>query len=575
MARSAEQKRLDNLHRHPDGEYGERPRGVAPEVDVGGPGEFDPSLWEPERVWARIDTLTGERLRLDPARTVKVPAVNETDKLYTAHNKFVAYVGKTSQMGDMPPERVAGLLGGTLAPSQTVALPPEFLGRNPDANAVLLEAFAAKPGTRFIVLDGERPRVVAVTGGFGKTGTFGRPWLVVENGAETLVARQFQAEFLEAHPEYATPEGRAQVESLFRRMADPRCRGKRFAYMWDEAPVEPRLVLAAAQGHGTQMLPGDVDGMLAAAGVGRGGYEMEWIRAGIEKLPTAVGTMSGPGGVTHPEVRVMRAGPFSEYLYPDKVAAELGGTSRRSRDAALNRAYRGFLLDKFDAEEARERQADYVREAATSSATVYQEKRHIPESHRRAAAASRFVSSGDFRELEVDESVDLARLDAVTDDYMALRQILPVTTRAALRFRKTGRHNATGVYHPHADNIAVDPDSPGSFVHEWAHHIDWTAGERPLSSGAPWVRDAVKALRADPDASRLAQRRPMSYWETPTEIVARSGEMYLEWRGVQTSLNKPEEGHSGPQYRSLEGLKPQIMAFWDEVFAEHGGRASS
>jgi len=151
---------------------------------------------------------------------------------------------------------------------------------------------------------------------------------------------------------------------------------------------------------------------------------------------------------------------------------------------------------------------------------------------------------------------------------------MPYTTAPTLRFRLTGRHHAAGVYHPVHDNIAVDPDHPSSFVHEYCHHLDFTADKdgRPLSSGVPWVRDAGRVLQTDAGFGELSTRRSADYWLTPTEIVARSGEMYLQWRGIESSLNGSVDQHRGVEYATLEGLRPQITQFWDGVFAEHGGR---
>ncbi len=134
------------------------------------------------------------------------------------------------------------------------------------------------------------------------------------------------------------------------------------------------------------------------------------------------------------------------------------------------------------------------------SATVFEDKKHRDPKHDAAGQVSPFAAN--FDRIEVDDDMDLALFARLGAEWEALRPVVPVSgTRAALRFRYTGRHRADGVYYTGLDAIAVDPRHPASFGHELMHHLDHTWGPsdlsldplfRPCSTGIgrPWTRRA-------------------------------------------------------------------------------------
>lgn len=131
------------------------------------------------------------------------------------------------------------------------------------------------------------------------------------------------------------------------------------------------------------------------------------------------------------------------------------------------------------------------------SATVFEDKKHRDPKHYAAGQVSPFAAN--FDRIEVDDDVDLALFARLGAEWEAVKPVIPVSgTRAALRFRYTGRHRADGVYHTGLDAIAVDPRHPASFGHELMHHLDHTWGPSDLSldplfrpcsttTGRPWT----------------------------------------------------------------------------------------
>jgi hypothetical protein len=257
----------------------------------------------------------------------------------------------------------------------------------------------------------------------------------------------------------------------------------------------------------------------------------------------------------------------------DATEANLNGETAHAKKATMNRAYRAFLEEELAVEYDYQRSRAYVRDAnASHSATVFEEKKNVPQSHLDAAENGYFKASGDFRHVEVDEDTDLARLDQVGREYGQLRRFLPRTDKApTLRFRKTGRHKALGIYHPHAQNVAVDPRHPSSFVHELVHHFDHTDGEQNVSSGEEF-RPLLRAAQANLSRSdSAAVKAKLGYYTTPTEVLSRTAEVYYFWKMPGTSLNGDAAKYdTDPAYQALVPLKEQIIGFWDKKLAEKG-----
>ena len=262
------------------------------------------------------------------------------------------------------------------------------------------------------------------------------------------------------------------------------------------------------------------------------------------------------------------------YLWSEKGIPRGSITAKRQE---LNRAWRSFLETQIGIEYNADLQRRYIqRNSSGRTATVYEEKKDIPQEYLDAANASVFLRSGDFSHVEIDSAVDLKLFQKVQDEYAAIRGFVGKTDKApTLRFRKTGRHHALGVYHPHADNIAVDPRHPSSFLHEFAHHLDHTYGDRNLSSSSefqPVLGAVQQSIRSN---EILAASKKFDYFMTPTEIFARSSEMYYFWSGISTSLNGDAGKYSKPQYSLMEEHKDAIVAYWDNLIVQMGGQVPS
>lgn len=340
------------------------------------------------------------------------------------------------------------------------------------------------------------------------------------------------------------------VDTLFRRL-NGNYRGKGHAYLWSESTLSRasdfQLSLARRR-----------SGVHEHAGPMPDDELQQW----VDSLPRAE------------DGRAIVDGPRGQALLDTaNIEDDLAGTSPHADSVRTNAAYRTWITEKLADEHDYTLQRKYVRDnSGEGGARVFEQKKHVPQTHLDAAVASSFATTGDFRHVEVDSDTDLAKLAHVGAEYEQLRRHLPRTdSTPALRFRKTGRHKASGVYHPHVDNIAVDPRTPSSFLHEYTHHLDHTAGGRNLSSEEdfrPLLRRAQQAVTAS-DAPHLAAKR--DYYRTPTEVHARTMELYFHWKSPGTSLNGDEERYStDAAYTTLAPMREEIVTYWDAKLAELG-----
>ncbi|WP_114906912.1 hypothetical protein [Ornithinimicrobium murale] len=476
--------------------------------DLEEPTESDAGQESEGFEYARISSLMGDAYHLDPERKVALPRINEDDTIAQVHHKLNRYLAKTQDVSDLDDEQLAEMAGFHHAPDEEM---PERL-RN---------EFGISESDRVVVAEtGDGWPVYVSTGNTAKkTGSYysrlTRERFQVVNVAEVTTAPKMQQEFADDHPDLASKE----VKDLFRRLNGD-YRGKGHRYMWNEDALSRRNYFALSVAR-TQ------------AGLSDTPMSDQELREWVASLPQAE------------DGRAVVAGPRGEALMeaPRGIEGDLAGTSPHASSAATNTAYRRWITEKLADEYDYTLQRKYVNDnSGEGGARVFEQKKNVPQSHLDAAEASTFATTGDFRHVEVDADTDLDKLAHVGAEYEQLRKHLPKTgSTPTLRFRKTGRHQALGVYHPHVDNIAVDPRSPSAMIHEYAHHIDHTAGDRNLSSEEDFraiLRAAQREVSASDDPALNKKR---DYYRTPTEIHARTFQCYFHWKGVDTSLNDGDE----------------------------------
>lgn len=204
----------------------------------------------------------------------------------------------------------------------------------------------------------------------------------------------------------------------------------------------------------------------------------------------------------------------------------------------------------------------YNEDSQAECARAFETKKNIPEKILKVMNNNKFLK--EFSYVEVDEGTDLNKFNIISNEWIKtslaldLKQFF-VEDKPELRFRKLGKHRALGLYYPTLRCVCVDISSPSSFIHEIGHYIDYTYEQNNLSSKIdfyPIIREYKKAYYEELEylEDSLAEtmnketrdnisylKRKTNYFFTPTEIFARSFELYLINKGIKTSFLKDKE----------------------------------
>lgn len=210
----------------------------------------------------------------------------------------------------------------------------------------------------------------------------------------------------------------------------------------------------------------------------------------------------------------------------------------------------------------------YAREQEREhTATVWQYKKNIDPAHV-AMASSGYIGNA-FREVEVDDSVDLGEYDQLQGELLrrfAAREIPQVDcARVGLRFRLCGRHRAWGLYSPLRNTVVVDPRHPVSLLHEFAHAYDFGHGQLSCGSDfAPIVRAVREGLRGTGIKKSL-----FDYAVTPTEVFARAWEVYASEAGLGGSFVRvPRDYEDDPIYVPLLDCSDRVFDYFERMLPE-------
>lgn len=205
------------------------------------------------------------------------------------------------------------------------------------------------------------------------------------------------------------------------------------------------------------------------------------------------------------------------------------------------------------------------KESAAEYARSYMNKAALPQKTLRAMQASRL--NGFFGFVEYDEDVDLEKAAEVEKMFLAVRETYLKRFDAsgnAIRFRKLGKHNATGLYYPGVKCLCVDYRHPDSFMHEFGHLIDYECGSLSLGDGFYQVKRLYREWLAMYE-SRFNKKSKYNirYYLKPTEIFARSFEIYCRRvLGIENDL-LPDE--------FAEAVYPKDERYIREVTAYFNG----
>ena len=254
----------------------------------------------------------------------------------------------------------------------------------------------------------------------------------------------------------------------------------------------------------------------------------------------------------------------------------------------------------------------YSRQSSATIATVQSDKKYQDSELNKSTI---FNQLG-FRKVEVDtqkyegKEFDYSLFRKVEEDFEAICNKLPhASAQPELKFRKLGKHKATGLYAPFLNILAVDVRNTESFIHEYGHYLDYKHGNKASESYSlednfehiitaysnnfkiiskkkedDLLTRLMKASKESiPSVVSLEEKRLSSelelvkqtekmfdYFTTPTEIFARGFELWVfETITSNSSLLKNKEDYSNRiEYTSFNGIKESLFAFFATIFPE-------
>lgn len=221
-----------------------------------------------------------------------------------------------------------------------------------------------------------------------------------------------------------------------------------------------------------------------------------------------------------------------------------------------------------------------------------------------------------FRKVEVDtqkyegKEFDYNLFRKVEEDFEEICNKLPhASAQPELKFRKLGKHKATGLYAPFLNILAVDVRNTESFIHEYGHYLDYKHGDKEnyslrddfehiitsysnnfkityqkkedelltrlmkaskeTASGTSIVSLEEKRLSAELELLKKSNKM-FDYFTTPTEIFARGFELWVfETITSNSSLLASRETYSSRiEYVSFNGIKESLFSFFATIFPE-------
>lgn len=198
-----------------------------------------------------------------------------------------------------------------------------------------------------------------------------------------------------------------------------------------------------------------------------------------------------------------------------------------------------FLCESALTNKEIERKKKAEKEQRGTMARSFETKKNIPKSILALMESS--ILNKRFGYIEFDEMCDKKAIDTVSHQILDFvtkyfpKQDLKLTS---LRFRRLGNWKASGLYFPFFKCICVDINSPGSFVHEFGHLLDYE-NDSPSdlmrhSEFKPVYDQYVHLLEEECKQDQVLYKKlnssrkyNLSYYTKEREVFARCFEIFI------------------------------------------------
>jgi hypothetical protein len=238
--------------------------------------------------------------------------------------------------------------------------------------------------------------------------------------------------------------------------------------------------------------------------------------------------------------------------------------------------YVNGLKSLFEFEKEHVLNLEFSKMGSSTIATFRSDKKYQDEELNKK---TKFNKLG-FRKVEVDtekyegrdfDYFEFARVEA---DFEAIYNQLPhAVAQPELKFRKLGKHKATGLYSPNLNILAVDVRHTESFIHEYGHYLDFKYGTSTFSESEEFLRIArvyrSELLKLSRQEKYSAAASKLDYYSIPTEIFARGFELWVQANIVSKStlLANPDTYANKAEYVAFNQVKNALFSFYNKTFS--------
>lgn len=236
---------------------------------------------------------------------------------------------------------------------------------------------------------------------------------------------------------------------------------------------------------------------------------------------------------------------------------------------------KNLFLSMYQVNRQRFRSLKQYEDLKSSYATSYVTKAGIPKAT--IAQMQKSLFNEYFSYVEFDEKVDLESITEIEKEFTAFKETFFAFINAsknALRFRRLGKHKAAGLYYPHVRCLCVDIRSPGAFVHEFGHLIDYSYGilsdlsdESFHSLYLEYTKLITQEVQKDKDEYARwsgTTKYNKDYYLNPSEVFARTFEIYVT--SVLEISNNLVTKPRGCYYPLNEVFVQEVESYFENVF---------
>lgn len=231
-------------------------------------------------------------------------------------------------------------------------------------------------------------------------------------------------------------------------------------------------------------------------------------------------------------------------------------------------------------------QANYIKEKvdraikeSSDYARSFQTKKHINKKTKEIMANNKFLSRYGY--VELDNDVSLEKFNELEKEFVSLTKkvYVPKCADHSFRIKKLGKHRAAGLYYTEPIRATIfDLDYPDAYCHELGHQIDHVFNKGSMLSETIRFKRIVEKYKTEvnkqievlPSDDQFLiswngkSKFNSSYYFQPTEVFARSFELYLYNKGIETSFLKKE--YSSPVYPTDKDYLKLVEQYFDELF---------